>query len=281
MLTITLDWLACTFKEYNHETENFIRTYASAPTVQESPARNGYTRATMDSNGVGVLWNPDYSSMGHHAVFSGSSLRNLFTSGVVSPSTLLRACVDAGGSVSRLDLAKDFTEGEVDYEAVYQSLEQRAGGGNARTVTKLQSSGGGYTIYIGSRQSERFVRLYDKAAEQKLPDALWSRLEVETKGMVARAVAVSILKSGDWSGTFDALVLGMVGDAKKSNIGMFFSTGPIQVGLPKIERHSDRERWISGQVIPAVAKHFIDNPTSEAVQRLRATLDLIDNQRKL
>ena len=281
MLTIALDWLACTFKEYNHETEDFIRTYASAPTVQDTPARNGYTRATLDNNGVCVLWNPDYSGMGHHAVFGGTSLRNLFTSGVVSPSTLLRACVDAGGCVSRLDLAKDFTEGEVDYEAAYQSIEQRSGGGNARTVSKLQSSGGGFTIYIGSRQSERFVRLYDKAAEQKLPGVLWSRLEVETKGMVARAVTTSLLQSGDWAGTFDAVVLGMVGDAKRSHLSQFFQPGHVPVGLPKIERQTDREKWIETQCIPAIARHFIENPHSEAVARLRETLNLIDKQRKL
>lgn len=281
MLTISLDWLAVTFKEVTHASEAFIHQYASAPTVQAAAARNGYTDAQIDSNGVQLLWNPDYSSMGQHAVFSGSSLRNLFTSGLVQPQTLLHACIDAGGSISRLDLAKDFTEGEIDYEAVYKSLKQGVAGGTARNFAFLQSANNGATVYIGSRQSERFVRLYDKAAEQDLPDALWSRLEVETKGMVARAVATSLIKSGDWSGTFDAVVLGMVGDAKKCNLSQFFTEGRVPIGLPKIERQSDREAWISTQCIPAIAKHFIDNPNSEAVERLRKTLDLIDKQRKL
>jgi hypothetical protein len=281
MLTISIDWLAVTFKEFERETETFIRTYASAPTVQDMSARNGYTVATMDGNGVQLLWNPDYSSMGHHAVFGGSSLRNLFTSGVVSPHSLLRACIDAGGSISRLDLAKDLTEQPIDYEKVYQSLKQGHNGGTARNISRLESADGGTTIYVGSRQSERFVRLYDKAIEQKLPNAIWARLEVETKGMVARAVATALLSNSRWSDAFDAAVVAMVGDVQKAGLAEFFPGGRVPIGLPKIERQTDREMWIETQVISAVSRHFIDNPNSEAVARLRQTLDLIDRQRKL
>lgn len=280
MLTISIDWLAVTFKEFTRETEAFIDTYASAPTVQDAPPRNGYTRATLDANGVGVLWNPDYSSMGHHVVFSGSSLRNLFTSGMAQPQTLLRSCHDAGGNISRLDLAKDLTEWEIDYETVYKSLKRGNIGGTARNISRLESSGGGTTIYIGSRQSERFVRLYDKAAEQQLDNALWSRLEVETKGMVARAVTTALLNRSQWSDAFDAVVIAMVGNVQKAGIGAFFPGGRVPIGLPKIEKQTDREMWIEKQVISAVARHFIDNPNSEAIARLRQTLDLIDKQRK-
>lgn len=281
MLTITIDWLAVTFKEKTDEAQAFLDKYARNPTVAHAPARNGYTYATLDSNGVGVLWNPDYTGMGYHAVFSGTSLRNLFTSGLVQPHALLRACLDAGGSVSRLDLAKDFTEGQTDYEAVYKSLEQGLGGGQSRKISKMQNSEGGYTIYVGSRQSERFLRLYDKAAEQNIPGALWARLEVETKGMVARAVTTSIVNTGDFAGVFDNVVLGMVGDAKTAKLAQFFTPGQVPIGLPKIEKQTDREKWIADQVITAVARHYIDNPESEAVKRLINVLEGIDRQRKV
>jgi len=225
------------------------------------------------------MWNDDRDDMGHHFIFSGSALRNLFTNTPIQPLTLLRACIDAGGNISRLDLAKDLTEEAFDYEAVYQSLKQGNGGGNTRNFSKVESGENGYTIYMGSRQSERFARLYNMAAQGSLPNALWARFEVETKGVAARAVATSLVHSRDWSGTFDGVVLGMVGNAKKAQLEQFFTSGTVPVGLPKIEKQTDRERWIEGQVIPAVARHYIDNPNSEAIARLIATLNLIDRQR--
>jgi hypothetical protein len=281
VLTITIDWLAVNFKEYTLAAETFFNSYARIGDTQDTDAHNGYTRATMDSNGTVVQWNPEYSSMGHHCIFSGSALRNIFTSTTTSANTLLKSCIDARGNISRLDMAKDLTEEPFDYEAVYQSLKQGNGGGNIRSFSKVESGENGYTIYMGSRQSERFARLYNKAAQSNLPDALWTRFEVETKGMVARAVAVSLIASRDWSGVFDSVVLGMVGNAKRVNLEQFFIPGNVPIGLPKIERQTDRESWIANQCIPAITRHYIDNPTSEAVTRLIAMLDLIDKQRKL
>jgi len=278
VITITLDWLAVTFKEFTRETQDFIRAYCSRPTTQAINARNGYTDCQRDYNGVELLWNPDYSSMGQHAVFSGSALRNLFASNELDGQTLLRACINAGGSISRLDLAKDLTEQAVDYEAVYQSLEQGLGGGNSRKVSKVQSNNGGFTVYVGSRQSERFLRLYNKAAEQQLPGVLWSRLEIEAKGMVARATATSLAQSGNWAGVFDGIMSGMVGDAKSVHLENFISRGNVPIGLPKLEKSTDREKWIESQVISAVAKHYIEHRDSAAVKRLIDTLLLIAQQ---
>ena len=39
----------------------------------------------------------------------------------------------------------------------------------------------GKTIYIGSRSSEKMIRIYDKAAEQN-QEGVWIRYEIETKG---------------------------------------------------------------------------------------------------
>ncbi len=279
MLTITIDWLAINFRSWVDETGTFERAYASFGNPQDAAARFGYSSARVDDNGTVTMWNDDRDDMGHHFIFSGSALRNLFANTSVQPLALLLACIDYGGNISRLDLAKDLTEQTFDYEAVYQSLKSGTTGGNTRTFSKLESGENGYTIYMGSRQSERFARLYNKAAQSNLPDALWARFEIETKGMVARAVATSLVKSHDWSGTFDGIVLGMVGNAKAAYLEQFFIPGNVPIGLPKIERQTDRERWIESQVITAVSRHYIDNPNSEAVARLIETLNLIDRHR--
>jgi len=280
MLTITLDWLAMTFKEWTNETQTFIYGYASTPTVVSTSPRNGYNAATLDANGVQAMWHTDRGEMGHHVIFSGSALRNLFEHHGISSEAILRAATHAGASFTRLDLAKDAQDVDIKLDRVWERISEAERRGSARSVGRIESNNGGYTIYVGSRQSEKFVRIYDKAAEQKLSGKLWYRFEIETKGMVARAVATSLRSSHNWSGVFDSLVLSMVGEPKVLNLDNFFSEGAVPIGLPKIERHADREHWIATQVIPAVAKFYIENPTSEAVTRLIATLELIDRQRR-
>src|SRR5258706_3184133 len=97
--------------------------------------------------------------------------------------------------------------------------------------------------------------------------------------MTSTAVATVMVKAQEWSGTFDGIVLVMVGNAKEAYLEQFFIPSNVPIGFPKIERQTDRERWIESQVITAVSRHYIDNPNSEAVARLIATLNLIDRQR--
>jgi len=281
MLYITIDWLAGTFhKERSNEAE-FINKYARALPILSGTPRHGYNQAEIDRHGVQLLWNSDREEMGTHVVFPGSALKSLYEQQNVQLATLLRDFANAGAKISRLDLAKDFTGAEIDLETIYQSLERGRNEGTARSFSKVQSAGGGYTLYVGSRQSEKFIRIYNKAAQESLTDTYWYRYELETKGMVARAVATSLIASGNWSGVFDVATRGMLDFFGTTPLAHFYALDTVPVGLPKIERQTDREAWIASQVLPAVAKYYIDNPQSEAIARLIATLNLIDKQRKL
>lgn len=280
MLTATIDWIAGTFKEWNNEAENFVRTYASFAPVQAGKPRNGYRVCESDNCGSDILWNPNNQSMGVHVVFSGTALRNIFERQDIQPLALLRACVDAGLRVSRLDLAKDCTETAFDGQAIYNALEQGAGNGTTRTVGRIVSNGGGDTIYVGSRQSERFIRVYNKAAQTGDTTSAWWRMEVETKGDVARVVAQSLSETNSISRVFDGICLRMVGKPEMVGLAPMFAVVDAPFGLPKVTKTTDRETWIAEQVTGAIAKHYIDNPNSAAIANLRATLDLIDRQRK-
>src|SRR4029453_1584469 len=56
----------------------------------------------------------------------------------------------------------------------------------------------GYTVYIGARSSDRFVRIYNKAVEQKLKDgSVWTRCEVEFKKHQSQLAASYILQGCD------------------------------------------------------------------------------------
>lgn len=279
-LTITIDWLAGTFKEFNDAAETFIRTYASADDVQATTPRNGYTYGQRDGYGVLLYWNSNDNRMGQHAVFGGTTLRNLLEHKEISSLALLSAAIDAGMRISRLDLAKDATGQAFDGEAIYQSLKSRAGGGSTRNVSRIENNMGGQTIYVGSRTSEKFIRIYDKAAETGDFTKQWWRFELETKGEFARLVASALASGEDASSVLDTTSQKMVGQFSGGPLDKFTSSSVVPWGLPKIEKHTDREKWISDQVISAVARHYIDNPNSEAIAAMRRILDHIDKQRK-
>jgi hypothetical protein len=281
MLTITIDWLAGTFHgRSKHETE-FINKYASCPTIQDAANRHGYTSARVDGNGVQLLWNANREEMGTHIVLPGSSLRKLQENAGVQLEALLRDAANAQLAFSRIDLAKDCTGQAIDLETVYQSLVGGRNEGTARTFGKIQSNDGGFTIYVGSRQSEKFIRIYNKAAQEGLANEHWYRYELETKGMVSRALATSLIQSGHWDGVFDAVSLSMLELGQSSPLAAFYTQDGISIGIPKIERTSDRERWIASQVIPAVSKHYSEHPDSDAIERLLAILTFMKQSQLL
>lgn len=287
MLTITIDWIAATFKDYydgngelRNGSEEFVRGYASNGAVVPTTAHNGYTASTTDENGVSVSWNDDRKEMGHHAIVSGSALRNLFQRQGISSEEVLRSCTAAHGNITRLDLAKDLIGPQDDIKAIYKALQLDGNRGTAQNWNEINGNDGGYTLYVGARTSEKFIRIYDKAAESGLSDVIWSRFEVETKGKVARAVGTSLLNSRSWGDVFDTVVKAMVRPFSCGAFEQFFSDRNPAIALPKIERTTDREAWIEKQVLPAVAKHYVEHPDSEAIARLIATLQLIDRKRE-
>jgi len=279
-LTITLDWISFTFKEYTNETQQWISDYASLESVVPATARNGYTEACQDKNGVLRMWNYAREEMGNHVIVSGSTLQNLLEHYAINQQELLSSIVNAGGSITRLDLATDAKDEQVDYSIIWERLERREYTGNAQKTSRLQGSDGGTTIYIGSRTSERFLRLYDKAIQSGNSDTLWARLELETKGMVARGLANLLNSTNNWGGAFLQMVNGMVQMDECRDWTNLLPYGVTPIGIPKLEKQTDTEAWIEKQVISAIAKHFIEHPDSIAIQRLRDMLDLLDEQNK-
>lgn len=276
MISITLDWLAFTFREDTIEQQEFLHTYASSKGGLEITATNGYRTAYRSVQGVVVQWNADRPEMGYHVVLSGSAIRHVLEYNQLDQKALVQAVLHVNGSITRLDLAKDLTGKNISLDQVYKALERGEYSGSARKFSQIHSLNGGNTVYVGSRQSEKFIRIYNKAAESNLPGELWYRFELETKGMVARALASLLTGKASWQAEFDAIAQHMVDIPTCASYQAFFEGIDQPIGLPKIEKQTDRETWIEKQVIPAVVKHFIEHRESASVALLRAMLDQID-----
>jgi len=279
-LTITLDWLAMTFKEQTREQETFCDLYARTPKVADAPARNGYSTATSDKNGVVCMWNVNREEMGYHVIFAGSALRNIFESGMVCQRGLVESALNAGGSITRLDIAKDATDVTCNLATVWRDIQAGHRQGNTRTFSTIESVEGFRTIYIGSRVSERFARIYDKAGQLNLEGEKWYRYELETKGMVARALATLLSQNEEWNGCFDKMALDMLAIDDNDSYQQFFTPGVVLIGIPQLEKRSDREKWIQEGVIAAVVEHYHEHPDSKAVRLLLDALRFEDEHRE-
>ncbi len=118
----------------------------------------------------------------------------------------MRWCAERG-KVRRLDLAIDDRRELVTYERLAEAIDSGALVTRARGVHwiigKDAATGerGGWTLYVGSRSSERCVRIYDKRAERHERAGIevgapWIRVELEASGDYADALAREVLARG-------------------------------------------------------------------------------------
>lgn len=111
-----------------------------------------------------------------------------------------RDVVGAADNVSRFDCAITYSNETAGRNVAREQWEnipnKRGTNGHPVEYTLILTKLGGQTLYVGSRASDKFGRLYDKGYESKhtYPVGSW-RYEVEYKGAVARSVAHSLLKS--------------------------------------------------------------------------------------
>lgn len=104
------------------------------------------------------------------------------------------------GHITRADYAIDDRAGLLTRDRI---LECEAAGGlvtrwqNPITEVCKHKHGKlqGWTLYLGSRDGEAMVRIYDKAAQQAVTGP-WVRFEFETKGELAHALAKEYFETG-------------------------------------------------------------------------------------
>lgn len=280
MNSVTLDWIALTIKELKSEPETTLLLIARDTETFPAKPTNGYDTSIRTTGGLVAMWHSTRSEMGFHIIVSGAALRDLLSRSGLSQREILRQLSDLDGSFTRIDLAKDVVNIPIDLDRIYEAISTGKTKGTARSFSQMHSPNGGNTIYVGSRESERFVRVYDKAAQTGVSDKTWKRFEIECKGMVARAMASMLLQDADWGRVFDDFAQTMLSIPECSDYMAFFDGTKSEIGFPKIEKRTDREAWILRQVLPAVMEHYAEFPNSEAVKTLRQMIDLIDRQNK-
>lgn len=194
-------------------------------------------------SGIKVFVPKDVGVQGIMIQFSGKVL-----SGKINPANIIHAALDHKWHVTRIDVAVDFMEAGLTVEDVHEEFLLNSRREN-RTIGWIESRSGN-TFTIGSRQSERYARIYDKGKEQKL-DHVWTRVELEYKGRAA-LLASECISRGDAGALHDMAAFFQESNPKLASAIAGLTTEPgTKFKLPG-RPPSDRALWFSTQVAAAL-----------------------------
>lgn len=254
--TTAIDWLSYTIKKPlpgKRVYPDFCHTEG-----HEVKGNLGYTYGWEMGNGIRILSNPDRPEMGYHVIMSGKALQRLASDGW-DLWRLVMGVLSLGAKIKRIDLALDIHDSDEQVSTFVDAYRD----GKARTKTrsfheiKGRFPEDGHTAYFGSRQSERMVRVYDKAAQTGLLPFSWLRVEAEIKGKKAHGIAshLSEIDREQRTGAIHGVIQQIVD----------FPTIPawrnaldaIEVDLaPAQRKDTDTRDWLLNTCARSLAKHI-------------------------
>ncbi|HET7637751.1 MAG TPA: replication initiation factor domain-containing protein, partial [Ktedonobacteraceae bacterium] len=231
-ISATIDWLSATFKISK---DTALHLYGITTEFDEIKAMHGYNSACRyKGTGVMKFWNNTGDRMGVHYQYPGSSLASLGSSGI-PPTAILNRVLTLGGKVSRIDLAIDIIDEKIDIASLAKDVSEENYPGRKLLWHEHKSPNGGHTLDIGSPKSDKWIRIYNKAAEVGL-DMFWTRLEIQMTGDVAKTISKAFnsgvmgnLHSAAW-----AIASGSIDLTANPNFAAF-GEATDDIGIPKIE----------------------------------------------
>ena len=163
----------------------------------------------------------------------------------------LEQAINGGWKPTRIDLALDlFDSGiSVDDVAVSYNYQHHL---NMQKKTQFIHSSHGDSFYIGSRHSEKMLRVYDKGGEQGL-DVDWVRYEMELKGEAATGVVPHILRNFKQTAMLHVAMLS-IPDSDIGTILENFAQGEKIKLVKSPSTKEGREKWLFTVVAPVLAK---------------------------
>jgi hypothetical protein len=180
------------------------------------------------------------------------------------PAQIIVAAKQAGCRITRLDVAFDFIGCEETTDAVYAAYEGRQPGGRTLKTQVIYSSTG-TTFYLGSRSTERILRIYDKGKQQGL-DVTWTRIELELKGALANLNAEAIARDQRIAAAMITDILPLQGMRIVDTLADYADGADVEIVRARAPE-SDTVRWFRTQVLAAF-KNLLERDRDAAINIL-------------
>lgn len=275
-VTSTVDWLSFTvtwgrlrkndWLTYDAQMVSCSRILETEAAFKRDIPLHGYEDCWLspDLGQARIMVSRPGDRMGLHIQLPGQALQAL---GVAKA---LRICHELDGSVSRIDIAVD-CKGKSDPKDVYDAYQAGKAITRAQKCVMLTGTEG-TTVYTGSRFSERFLRVYDKAAQTKT-EGNWTRIEMECKGEKAKTIATYLFRLG--TSPIGALIRDFMGCPSVAWYTEALTREVVELGAPQPKKTTDTRAWLLGTVAKTLAKE-----TREDDEFLIEFLRLVQAMRK-
>lgn len=264
-----IDWLQFTVKNRNYVDVIITILQYDLQSFQKMPkGMLGYkTQIAFDN--IQVLYEGNVD-MGVHVILSGKGCRQYETKESILH--LIDRINKCEGKLTRIDIALDDYIGDL---IPFRKIKNDIIKGNIVSkwkssieFTKRDTDGNilGETISLGSRTSDTYLRIYDKALEQRM-DGVWNRIEIEIKKKNAEKIQ-RILNEYTVSRIFKGVLINYLrivkpnpNDTNKSRWETRAYWNKIINDIDKIKLTQKKEEktvdqvkeWIIKQVAPSLA----------------------------
>lgn len=253
---VKIDWISVTIPRYI-ETE--IYPPGLSQQFMDTVPAKGYTTARVFPDGRRESVNVNRPDMGRHIVYSGSCLNTIAEQYGLGGISILKFYWSIAAKFTRLDVAVDALNSGFSIGQAYSHLQT----GKAPTAAKkwqILDGGGettGKTLYIGSRKSEAFARIYDKAAEAKVSGD-WIRFEMEYKDSKAEQVASLLIQQAQPPREIiQACLRGFVDFPKIPEYRRIMTANPKVIVRAK-DTQSDTFKWLMETCAPVLARLSVE-----------------------
>lgn len=272
-IEISLGWLSCTFPAVY--LKEFYALAGDTPIPLECGFR-GYECSAMILGTGRVGWSLNRPEA--HIDLSAQALSLISGGDMDTIMELINWVFSVGGHLTRLDVSYDDRVGIV----TIAEIESAVSCGDVVTRFHKWRPDGDYeigspavnggTVYLGSRKSDVFLRVYDKAKEQGLENTHWTRFELQLRNesatQFARVLSDTYKKDRD---LFAELALGILrgyvefkdknSDSNPSRrkpldwwLKIVGDVKKVKVANVKTERTISKSvDWIDNQVAPSLA----------------------------
>lgn len=208
-LSNTIDWISCTNPYPNGF--NVLPPALMDAVYVERGGRNNYSESRKYVLGMETFRNPSRPTMGIHTVYNGSSLTRIEQETGLTGSDIVHHHLMLAGKFSRLDVAIDIFDTEVDIYSLYEQACKGEYKTKIRTQPQYNERGlEPESLYIGSQKTrQNMIRIYNKQKQLNLDDyRLWTRVELERRGVGATNTARELRKAGYTYESFAAAING-------------------------------------------------------------------------
>lgn len=241
-VSLSIHWIECTFKK-GVEVHYDQRLQTEKTEVKPF---NSYNTGVRYPDGRVELSHSTRKEMGVHVVTSGAVL-DMFP---IPPIEYLKSLISAYATITRLDLAVDAKNCHLDPKKATERINADACRTKARKFPLWHDAKiSGYTQYIGTKASEVYMRIYDKAAEMAV-SADWTRCEIVFGGHRAHGAAKAVLDGID----FRSLVKGYADFDEWEEWNAVMLLAPVKIKATIVDTNT--QKWLLQVAAASLAREI-------------------------